>query len=125
MKKIMLFFLLVVLAVLSAGCSNNKNADLLIGNYYPESDLSSIRIVIEEDQSFELINLLRSSWPPKGNYKIKNEQVTLIIDDENKYVFDIKGDSLIYNASASTLSEDAETAYAYIEAGTKFTPSEN
>ena len=125
MKKRMLFFLLlVVLPVLSAGCSNGKSADLSIGNYYPESKLSSVRITIEAEKTFALINTLRSSWPLTGNYIIENEQVIFIIDDENKYVFDIKGDSLIYNASLSYLPEEAETAYAYIEDSTKFTLSE-
>ena len=124
MKKIKFFCLLLVLAVLCVGCSNSKSSDLPIGNYYQEGELNFIKIAIEAEQTFTLTHTAQSSWPPKGNYVIEDEQVTLIIDDENKYVFDIKGDSLIYNASLSALSKDAETVYAYIEDGTKFTLSE-
>jgi len=125
MKGIMLFVLLAVMAALSAGCSNNKSADLPVGDYYPERELSSITITIEAERTFTLINPLRSVWPPKGNYTIENEQVTLIIYEGSEYVFDIKGNSLIYRADLSSLSEDAKTAYAHIEDGTKFTLSEN
>ena len=123
MKKIMFSVLLIVIAVLSAGCSNIKDAALPMGNYCQEGEVSFLRIAIEAEQKFTFTHMALSSWPPKGNYIIENERVTLVIDDENKYVFDIKGNSLIYNAALSSILKGAYIAYEDLEDGTKFTLS--
>lgn len=120
MKKILSLFLLTGIVILSVGCSNSKDIIVSIGTYLEEDETSFLKIVIEDEQNFTFTHMALSSWPSKGNYIIENEQLTLIIDNENKYSFDIKNDSLIFNASSSSVLQEAYPEFENLKDGTVF-----
>ena len=120
MKKAALSVLLVIAIALLAGCSSSNSSTVAIGTYAEKGEASVLRITIEDEQRFTFTHLALSSWPPKGDYQVTNEQLILVVDSENRYAFDMKGDSLVYNAAASTVTQEAYPAFDHLEDGTIF-----
>ena len=68
------------------------------------SEDSKAYIVLKEDSTFEFNYSLLSSTIPTGKYKIIGRQVHCYDNSEYelKYVFDVKGDTLSFNALLSS-----------------------
>lgn len=68
------------------------------------SEDSKAYIVLKEDSTFEFNYSLLSSTIPTGKYKIIGRQVHCYDNSkyELKYVFDVKGDTLSFNALLSS-----------------------
>ncbi len=107
-KMIFAKFLLLVLAWVLVGCSSSlKTADQYIptGNYImQESEEPSKPIVLLKDGNRFTFNYsMLSSYYAIGSYEIDDGNLILRTDDgENKYVFKIKDNTLIFNAKESS-----------------------
>jgi len=106
MKKIMFYLLLVVtvFTILLSGCAN-KSTTLQFRNYSFENSNEAFKpsVTLQENSNFIFICSLLSSYLAIGSYTIENDNLTLKTEDgEYYYVFEIKGETLIFNAEKSS-----------------------
>ncbi len=109
MKKI--YCLLALLSVLGCflfGCSNNdkKTAkELPIRAYVLQQSDELIKptIMLKENNEFQFSYSVLSSYIPIGLYEIKSDELFLRTDDKKyEYIFEIKNDTLVFNAEKSS-----------------------
>ena len=93
------YIIIAVIAILSLSIT----AGALFFSGTPTED-SKAYIVLKEDSTFEFNYSLLSSTIPTGKYKIIGRQVHCYDNSEYelKYVFDVKGDTLSFNALLSS-----------------------
>ena len=103
MKKIVLSVLLIAIAILSIGCSKNNNIE--IGTYIEDGEITAFRIIVNDEKTVTFTNILLSSFPPKGNYIVEDDKLTVDLENGSQYVFEIKDSSLIFNASESSIMQ--------------------
>lgn len=91
-KKIILLFIVIlsVIAIL-----NFRNRDKLKPGKYEALGGKSF-ITLEKGNKF-VFNILKDlSYKPQGTYRLKDNELTLFCDNDEKYVFTIKNNCLIY-----------------------------
>ena len=104
MKKVLSIIVVLSVLFLITACGSNHDKPPL-GNYSQEDGV--LRLTIEEEQKYTFANMLYSSWPATGNFVIENGKLILLTEN-NKYVFEIGNNTLIFSKSASSLNEMEE-----------------
>jgi hypothetical protein len=69
-------------------------------------------VLLKEDNQFEFNRNIATSYRPSGSYSIEDDVLTLMVSDEEMYIFLIKGNQLIFQSSGSV--------GAIVEVGTIF-----
>ena len=124
MKKILLFAGVLCAIILFAG-SLEKNKEVEFGSYYlvtnPESVISPY-VSISEDQIVFTYDFM-SSRLCLGTYTIKGDVLTMTSKDEETFVFQIKGECLVFKERASSelkyVSEKEKELFHIVD-GSKF-----
>src|SRR6056297_1830295 len=75
--------------------------ELKSGKYLSEDGLSFV--TIEENGKLQFQRSVGTSYRPNGKYQLKGKQLTLEVNDNLIYEFEVKNDTLIF--IYSTLSE--------------------
>ena len=109
MKKtiIMILLLLILISVL-VGCSKNSKTTgqhISVGIYVMQESEEPLKpsVSLEEHNQFSFNYSALSSYIPKGTYEVDNGILTLKTDDgKYKYLFKIKDNTLIFNATKSS-----------------------
>ena len=104
MKK-SIIFLIALIALLFAGCAQQEPEDLALGTYEMEQSQEPVApyIVLEENQTFQMMYSVLSSYLPIGTYEVSGETLTLTTEDgKYTYIFHIDGDSLVFQKNQSS-----------------------
>jgi predicted small secreted protein len=109
MKKLLsMMFLLLVLAWVLAGCSNTPKTavqNIPVGTYIMRESKEPAKpiVLLKDGDRFTFTYSLLSSYYAIGSYEIDDGNLILRTDDgENKYVFKIKDNTLIFNEKESS-----------------------
>ena len=109
MKKLLsMMFLLLVLAWVLAGCSSTLKMavqNIPVGNYIMQEAEEPAKpiVLLKDGNRFTFNYSLLSSYYAIGSYEIDDGNLILRTDDgENKYVFKIKDNTLVFNAKESS-----------------------
>ncbi len=89
--------------------------ELTSGKYLSEDGLSFISI--EENDNIIFQRSVGTSYRPSGKYQLKGKKLTLEVNDDLKYEFEVKNDTLVFISSG--LRE------GFLKPGTKYVLSEN
>ncbi|MFP4457856.1 MAG: hypothetical protein ACLFPS_09380 [Clostridia bacterium] len=89
--------------------------ELETGKYVSEDGLSFV--IIEENDNIIFQRSAGTSYRPYGKYQLKGNRLTLEVNDDLKYEFEVKNDTLIF--VSSSLRE------GFLKPGTKYILSEN
>ena len=102
-RKIPVLLALIMLCCVLMGCSKDLESNLALGTYVlqEENELPRPYVNLQKDNKFVFTYSLFSSYLPMGTYEITDNQLILKADD-NKYVFGIDGDAIIFNAQSSS-----------------------
>ncbi|WP_265445876.1 hypothetical protein [Acetivibrio straminisolvens] len=101
-------FLLLVLTCVLVGCSNNAKSTeqyIPIRAYVMQESEEPIKPIVslEDSNKFTFTYSVLSSYIAIGSYEVDDGNLILKTDDgKYKYVFKIKGDNLIFNATESS-----------------------
>jgi|GEM_PF-2244341 len=117
-KKVFGLLVCVVIFIGIVGCSKEK--EITLGTYVLDSDIGFLVISIDEGSKFTFVNPVLSSIPPTGNYNLKNGKITLVFDENNKYVFELKEESLVFDKGASVIVTGDYPGFEGIENGVIF-----
>jgi hypothetical protein len=106
MKKLCcLLFIIMILVCYVTGCSDSKT-NLVMGIYELQEINTGIKkptLELKENNEFVFTYSALSSYLPIGTYKIDNTDLILKTDDgKNKYIFQIKGNNLVFNEGKSS-----------------------
>jgi len=97
MKKIVLFFTLVMLSVCAAGCGARE---IPTGLYKSENGLT---MEVAASNKFTFDDPALPTDPTTGDYELKNGLVTLLPGNGNTYVFAFEDETLVYDKTASSI----------------------
>lgn len=118
MKTMIALFLAMLLFTSACSFQNGKDK-LATGKYIMQNaeteDLAWI--LLEDDNKFNFNRGSVTSYRPRGTYTVDNSELTLSVNDNEAYRFEIKGNSLIF--------ESGEYAESLFEIGTVFELSAN
>ncbi len=119
MKKVILSFLIIMfITSLSACAEYTPNRLPSLGMYVMiQSDPEFAWVLLKEDNQFEFNRNLATSYRPTGSYSVEDDVLTLMVSNEEVYIFKIKGKQLIFESSGSI--------GAIVEVGTVFELSSN
>lgn len=110
MKNIIAFAVSILLAGLFfTGCVMSEANDLPLTTYVNKQSENNIKpsITLKENNKFEIIYSVESSYKAVGNYEICNEKLYLKTDDgKYKFVFAVNDKSLIFIIKDSKLPPD-------------------
>lgn len=112
MKKILSTLIVFVICIIVlCGCSEKNEVKL--GKYTTEGDvIEQAWVNLKENNEFEFVRNLATSYLPRGNYKVEGDKLTLHVSDEEEYIFRIEDDKLIF--------EEGKAAENFVKAGDEF-----
>lgn len=119
MKKVVLSFLIImVITSLSACTQYTPNRLPSLGKYVMmQNDPEFAWVLLKENNEFEFNRNLATSYRPTGSYSVEDDVLTLMVSNDEVYIFKIKGKQLIFESSGSI--------GAIVEVGTVFELSDN
>ena len=113
-RKTVLFAIVViailVILIFSIKIVNTKQEELKLGKYTTEDGLAWV--IIKENNEILFNRHVVTSYLPIGNYTIENDKLVLHVNEEEKYVFTIEGEKLIF--------QEGSLAESLVEKGTVF-----
>ncbi|MBS3990580.1 MAG: hypothetical protein KGZ51_00780 [Erysipelothrix sp.] len=115
MKKIAMLILLVLLVTSVSACTvytPNRLPDLGKYTMKDADDPEYAWVLLKEDNKFEFNRHIATSYRPSGSYSVEDDKLTLMVSEEEVYIFLIKGNRLIFESSGSV--------GAIVEVGTIF-----
>jgi len=106
LKKSTIYFMLILIVfTLISGCSTqDKNAEPKIGKYILQGAETEdwAWVILKENHQFEFNRNIATSYLPIGTYKVENQTLILMANENETYSFTINGDELILQGSKLT-----------------------
>ena len=112
MRKKYLFFVIVMLLVLTFGCSHEKDSGLILGKYGLDKDVDCSWVILDEDNTFQFNRGSNTSYRPSGTYSIDGNRLTLTANKDEVYIFKIQDGVLVF--------ESGKYAESLLEVGSVF-----
>lgn len=120
MKKKVMVVLLVASILFTSACSFQDNVEELATGKYVMRDAKTedwAWVLLGDENHFEFNRNIATSYRPMGTYSVENNELILKVNDNELYIFKIKGNGLIF--------ESGKYAESLIEIGTVFELTKN
>ncbi|MTI47912.1 hypothetical protein [Sporosalibacterium faouarense] len=117
-RKIVLVVLIIIVLIsilITAYLSQNKDDEIELGKYImqdSEKPAPWAWVVLKENNEFEFMRSLATSYIPRGTYSINDNILTLYANEDETYIFTIDEGNLIF--------QSGKYAVRMIEKGTVF-----
>lgn len=110
MRKKSIILGVLALFLLFAGCTRQTEegqpiAQVQLGKYEMEASEEPFKpyVMLEENQTFQMMYSALMSYLPLGTYEVKEDSVVLTTEDgERHYTFRIDGDTLVFRKDKSS-----------------------
>ena len=102
-RKIFAVFLIIFVLILGlfTGCTKqNKIDELKLGRYImQDTEPEGLAwVLLSENKQFVFNRGAATSYRPSGTYSIKDEVLTLYVNEDESYIFSIEGEKLIFQS---------------------------
>lgn len=120
MKKLFTGVIMLCILILLIGCDTKDDSTIKNGTYVMDQEgvekVLLPRIMISE-KDIVFIHDLLSSYLPYGTYSINEDILTMTTDDDQyTYIFQIDGDSLIFQKNESSAIKRVNDAFGTLVA---------